>query len=195
MAVEFISKFEGRLWTQGKDGLLYPSIDIASMNASGALLCNAMERSLQLVSQMKISISRLKRDPSISIDGLNCKVGPISSIERPDGARLEAGSSVTAQTPNYQSSDCLSKDENAVDLASDPIGRTAPRAGGHQVIFGPQQSDEDLRSSGEVVALAYTNTIGRLTNRKTISEWIRRISLAADEGSVSILSMLSPFAR
>ena len=151
-----------------------------------------MERILLLVSQMRVSIiSRSKREPSISNDGPSCKIKPTASIIRPDRARLETGSSVIAETLNYQSSDCLFKDENAIGLASDQNGRTAPWAGGHQVVFGPQQFDDDLRSSGEAVALAYTNNIGKLPICEAISGWVCKISLAANEGSVSILSILA----
>lgn len=189
-----MSKFNGRLWTQGKDGSLYPSIDIASMNASGALMRNAVERSLHLISQVRVSMSRPKRDPSISTNGLICKVEPASSSTKSDGARLEFEFSVIAETPNSSSSGCLSKHEMAVDLAADPNRRTATRAGSRQVVFGPQQSDDDLRASGELMASACNHNIGRLTNCETLSRWICRISLAADERSVSILSIFCCFA-
>lgn len=194
MAKDFISKLEGRLWNQGTDGSLYPSVDITSMDASCALLRNAVERSLHLVKQMIISVFNRDRDLSNPIDGLIYTVKPIPSEMRPDRARLEAGSSLIAQTPNYSSTNCLSKDENAVIVASDPNDHTPPRAGSHQVVFGPQQSDYDLRSSGEAVALAYMKNVERLTSCETICEWICRVSLAADEDSVSIISISGRFA-
>lgn len=135
-------------------------------------------------------MSSSKKDPSILDDGPICEVKPTASIIRPDRARLETGSSVIAETLNYQSSDCLFKDENAIGLASDQNGRTAPWAGGHQLVFSPQQFDDDLRSRGEAIALAYANNIRKLSKCESISEWICKISLAANEGSVSILSIL-----
>ena len=138
MAEDFISKLEGRLWNQGKDGSLYPLLDITSMDASGALLRDAVERSLHLVRQMMISVSSRDNDSSNPIDGLVYKLKQIPSNMRSDRAKREAGSCLVAQIPNYSSTNCLSKDENAVLVASDPNNHTAPRAGSHRVVLGPQ---------------------------------------------------------
>lgn len=186
-------KFKGRLWNQGEDGSLYPPLDIAYMDASGALLQNTVKRTMQLVSQLIISASSRDGDLSNPIDGLVCQVKPISSDLRPDTTRLEGGSSAIAKAPNHPSSDHLSKDENAIFVATGSSGHAVTRAGGHQAVSDPQQSDDDLRLSGQTVALAYMNNTGRLINRETIGEWICRISLAADEGSVSNLSILYRF--
>ena len=205
-------KFEGRLWIHGNDCQLYPSIDVASLNASGALLRNAIERCLQLVDQMLVSVSRLQRDTSIPIDGLISKVEPTSGFTRPNTRipshwlpgsmkrlsltrrpMLEVESSLTAETPDLALSDCLLKQENAVGLASVSKNHSAPETERRAVLFGPQKSDDDLRASGQAIALACTNDIGKLTNCKTLSRWICRISLAADEDSVSILKYILVF--
>lgn len=201
--------FEGRLWTQGKDRSLYPSIDITFMNASGTLLGNAMERSLRLVSQMAFLVSSPTRDASIASEGPVFKVEPTSSFTRPDKeipshslqgsmvcsslmhkARFEVGSSVIAETSNILLNDGLPKNESALGLASDPNSPTAPRPEIRHVLFGPQKSDDDLRARGGAIASAFNNDIRRWTNRKAISRWICRVSLAADEGSVSILKYI-----
>lgn len=213
-AKDFMLKFEGRLWTQGKDHSVHPLIDIASMNASGALLWNAMKRILQLVSPMRFSASWSKRDPSNPTDELIFKLEPtasftrhnqeipshwlLGSIECPSlthRANLEVGFSVIDQTPDFSLSDSLSGHKNAVGQALDSESHLAPRTGNHQVLFSPQQADDDLRASGVAIALACNNNIGRLVNCETISRWICRISLATDEGSVSNLTLPCYFSR
>lgn len=207
IAEDFISKFEGRLWTQGKDCSIQPSIDIASMNASGALLWKAVERSLQLIGQMRVSISEPKKDSSISIHERISKVKPTLSFTKPDQeiylhwlqgslgssslahrTGLDVGSSEVDQASDLSLSKSLSKHENAVHLASDTTSHTIRRNGSRHYLFSPQQSDDELRTSGEAVVLACKCDTERLTNYESISKWICRISLAADERSVSILN-------
>lgn len=74
--------------------------------------------------------------------------------------------------------------------AADPTSHTATRRGSRRILFGPQQSDDDLRARGRVIALACDKDLRRWTELKVISRWICEVSLAADEGSVSTSSAL-----
>lgn len=69
--------------------------------------------------------------------------------------------------------------------AADPTSHTATKIGSRHVLFGPQQSDDDLRASGRVIALACDKDLRRWTELQVISRWICEVSLAADEDSVS----------
>lgn len=209
MAEDFIMRFEDRLWTQGVGHSLYPSIYMTSMEASGALLEDAMERCLRFVSKIvfrtsperETSITSERRssilDPPSSLtencEGINCHVLS-DSMSCSSTQRSGLGSSPRAEACNAESNEDMPKNKGFAHQVPDPNKSTAPTSGSCYVSLGPQESDDDLRSTGRVIAKAWYENISSWTDQKVITRWICRLSLAADEGSVSSLKPICYFA-
>lgn len=66
---------------------------------------------------------------------------------------------------------------------------SAPSEAGQWASQGsPQESDDQLRSAGTALAIAYKNNCGELKARGSLASWICKLSLAGEEHSVNISS-------
>ncbi len=195
--------FRDCLWTQGEDGSIYHLIDIASMDASGSLLEDAVERCLRFIGKIVVCASS-ERKVLIMSEGRPSIVDPTSSFAKPcegidchflgDSMRCSSaqrsglGSSLPAKFCSTELNEDLLKTEGLTNPALGPTKPTAPKNGSCHVSFGPQESDDNLRSTGKVIASACDKDIKSWTDHEAVTRWICRLSLAADEASVSILS-------
>lgn len=197
MAENFIMAFEDRLWTKGDDHSINSFTDTASMKAAGALLESAFKRFLCLFSQLTNPPSpkgEINEEPSLIV-GTKTKPQIRDDLIRYPAstqmARAEVKSFVTVERPDTTFYEWRAEKELGPDLLLNPLTRDIHILSKTETCYAssdPQRSEDDLRKMGSVVGLFWSKELNMWNDDNALAEWICRLSLAADEESVSLKS-------
>jgi hypothetical protein len=202
MAEDFIMAFEGRLWTKSGDHSLYPLIDTTSMEAAGALLESAFKRFLCLADQLTLYLPSPKGETS-KMNGEACFIvekakkttkshGEGGSMRCPSStqmAQAEVKPCATMEPPVTTSTNWPAEKELGSDLPLDPKtskNNMLSKTETCHLSSDPQRSEDGLRRMGSVVGSFWNKDLHLWGDHKALAEWICRLSLAANEESVSL---------